>query len=323
MNVNDIYRALQRFDEEYLPFPPFIAAANLIEANIALYRETGLAHHLLVLGESGTGKSSLCRWVGRKYPRFALPERDVLPVLIVPVPPAATIASMVEVMLSGLGDPSPATGTASAKTVRVITLCRACRIEMILFDEAQHIHDRGQATTHYMVGDWLKSLIDQVGVPTVFLGLPRLELLLQVNEQLRRRFSRRVRLALGQSETETIHGECLQLFMSLGACLPVPLSCGALSWEELGMRLYYASDGRVAYIKKLLASALRHALETNASCIGPEVLEHAFTDELWWEGVGKLNPFHSAFEFRRLDRVNEPFERGIFKVRSRRESQTC
>ena len=39
--------------------------------------------------------------------------------------------------------------------------------------------------------DWLKHLIDEVGVPTVLLGLPRLESLLQINEQLRRRFSRR------------------------------------------------------------------------------------------------------------------------------------
>jgi DNA transposition AAA+ family ATPase len=60
-----------------------------------------------------------------------------------------------------------------------------------------------------MVGDWIKSLIDQTGVPTVFLGLPRLEQILQVNEQLRRRFSRRIRLALGQSDKSSIHAECL------------------------------------------------------------------------------------------------------------------
>ncbi|CAJ0691463.1 TniB family NTP-binding protein [Ralstonia holmesii] len=315
MSNIQIYRAIQRFDEEYLPFPPFVAAANLIESNIALYRETGVAHHLLVLGESGAGKSSLCKWIERKYPRFALRERDVVPVLVVSVPIAATIASVAEDMLAELGDPSPLAGTVSARTARVITLCHACRVEMILFDEAQHVHDRGQATTHYMVGDWLKSLIDQAGVPTVFLGLPRLEQLLQVNEQLRRRFSRRVRLALGQSDTETIYAECLQLFISLGACLPVPLSCGDCGWDELGMRLYYASDGRVAYIKKLMTAALRLALELDAASIGPELLEQAFTAEIWWQGVDALNPFNSAFEFRRLDRGNEPFEQGSFSVR--------
>ena len=174
MNDRGLFDALRRFDEEYIPFPPFVAAAKMIEDNLAIYRETGIAQHLLVLGESGTGKSSLCFWITQKYQRLSLPDREILPVLYVAVPPAATIASMVEVILERLGDPSPTTGTASAKTARSVLLCRACRVELILLDEAQHIHDRGLATTHYMVGDWLKSLIDQIGIPTVFLGLPRL-----------------------------------------------------------------------------------------------------------------------------------------------------
>lgn len=324
MNFKEIFDALQRFDEEYIPFPPFVVAVDAVKTNLVLFRETGIAQHLLVLGESGAGKSSLCRWIELQYPKFALPDRDVTPVLIVSVPSAATIASVATALLEKLGDPAATTGTVSAKTSRVIRLCRACRVEMILFDEAQHIHDRGRATTHYMVGDWIKSLIDQTGVPTVFLGLPRLEQILQINEQLRRRFSRRIRLALGQSDKSSIHAECLQLFRSLGSCLPLPLMCGQFGWDELGMRLYYASDGRVAYIKKVLASALRLALETGMAEIGPMLLEQAFTEEIWWEGVGKLNPFNPSFEFRRLDRGNEPFESGNFSsARKGRKEAVC
>jgi len=323
MNFKKVFDELRRFEEEYIPFPPFVAALDAIKTNLELFRETGIAQHLLVLGEAGTGKSSICRWVEHQYPRFALPDRDVIPVLIVPVPAAASISSMASAMLEKLGDPSALFGTISTKTSRVVTLCHACRVELILFDEAQHIHDRGQVTTHYMVGDWLKSLIDQTGVPTVFLGLPRLEQLLQVNEQLRRRFSRRLRLALGQSDKNSIHEECLQLFRSLGACLPVPLVCGAYGWDELGMRLYYASDGRVHYIKELLKAALRLALETDSVEIGPHFLEQAFTVQIWSEGVDKLNPFNSAFEFRRLDRYNEPFERGAVKVSSKMRLAKC
>lgn len=323
MNNQEIFSALQRFDEDYIAFPPFVTAVESIESNLNLYRETGLVEHLLVLGESGTGKSSLCRLIAQKYPRFDMPDRDVYPALVVAIPPAATIASVAEVMLARLGDPSPATGSVSAKTSRVVTLCRGCRVELVLFDEAQHIHDRGQVATHYMVGDWIKNLIDEMSVPTVFLGLPRLEQLLQVNEQLRRRFSRRLRLALGQSKGDSIHSECLQLFNSLGSCIPVPLSSGSYGWEEMGMRLYYASDGRVAYIKKLLVSAMRFAMETNTNEIGPAALEHVFINEVWWEGIGELNPFNPAFVFRRLDRGNEPFERGSYVVRKRGEKAAC
>ena len=252
---------LQRFEEQYIPFPPFVAAKDAIEANMVLFRETGLPAHLLVLGESGTGKSSLCRWLGAQHPTRKLPDRDMVEVLIVSIPPAATIAGIADQMLKALGDPVRVSGTVTHKTARVVTLCRQCRVQLILFDEAQHLHDRDDTHTHYMIADWLKHLIDEVGVPTVLLGLPRLESLLQINEQLRRRFSRRLRLALGQSDTDDIETECLQLFISLASCLEVGVSAVPYTWREMGMRLYYASDGRVAYVKKMLSAGLRHCLE--------------------------------------------------------------
>lgn len=39
-------------------------------------------------------------------------------------------------MLRQLGDPAPGIGTVSHKTARAIHLARACRVELLLFDEA-------------------------------------------------------------------------------------------------------------------------------------------------------------------------------------------
>jgi hypothetical protein len=299
---------LRRFEDQYLPFPTFVAAKDAIEANMRLYRESGLARHMLVLGEAGTGKSSLCQWLIRQHPRRRLPEGDRIGALAVAVPPAATLGGMADSILEALGDPWADRGTLTAKTRRIAILCRACKIELLLLDEAQHFQDRGDARTHYLVGDWFKHLVDNIAVPTVLLGLPRLELLLQNNEQLRRRFSRRVRLALGQSDTESIETECLQLFLSLASLIDTPVSSHPYTAQEMGMRLFYACDGRVAYVKKLLFSALQRALEADHDVIDVPLLERAFVDEIWWEGVGSLNPFNAAFQFRRLDRRGEPFQ---------------
>lgn len=304
----DLYTRLRAFDEQYIPFPPFVAAMNAIEANLQMFRETGVATHMLVTGEAGTGKSSLCRWLALQHPRRVLPERNLIEVLITSVPPSASISSVASAMLRSLGDPFPEKGTVTVMTTRIITLCRSCGVALLLFDESQHLHDRGNTKTHYMVGDWLKHLIDELGVPTVLLGLPRVEKLLQINDQLRRRFSSRRRLALGQSSIESIETECLQLFLSLVSLIDVPVSSKPYSAQEMGERLYFASDGRVAYIKKLLFAALRQALELDIDVIDPPMLEKAFTDEIWWEGIGKLNPFNPAFDCRRLDRGGEPFQ---------------
>lgn len=302
------YEHLLRFEEENIPFPPFMLALNAIEEQLATYRQTGLAQHLLVLGESGTGKSTLCRLLVERNPRQVLAERDVVPVLSVSVPAGATITNVASEILAALGDPHPSAGTVAVKTRRVLVLCRSCGVELVLFDEAQHLHDRGQIATHYLVGDWIKRLIDDLAIPSVFLGLPRLQRLLTVNEQLRRRFSRRVMLALGQNPEVAIESECLQLFISLVACFPIPIDYGDYGSGELGQRLYCASDGRVAYIKKLLQSVLTQAHTAKLDRVMPPDLEEAFTRDIWWEGIGKLNPFNPAFEFRRLDRAGEPFE---------------
>lgn len=308
MATADMYERLQNFDEQYIPFPPFVAAKDAIEANLQMFREAGVATHMLVTGEAGTGKSSLCRWLAHQHPRQVLLERDVVQILITSIPPAASVSSIASTMLQTLGDPHASKGTISQKTHRVVTLCRGCGVEMLLLDEAQHLQDRGDTKTHYMVGDWLKHLIDELAVPTVLLGLPRLESVLQVNDQLRRRFSSRRRLALGQSDTDSIETECLQLYLSLASLIDIPVHSHPYSEQEMGVRLYYASDGRVAYIKKLLFAALRRALDQDLDVIDAPLLEESFTTEIWWEGVGKLNPFNSDFECRRLDRGGEPFQ---------------
>lgn len=308
MSVTELYQDLRRFDEEYIEFAAFKAAADAIRANLEMFREVGMVQHLVVLGESGTGKSTLCRWLAAAHPRQRLPERDIVPVLVVAVPAAATIASMAEAILTPLGDPAPNRGSISEKARRIGKLVRGCKVEILLIDEAQHISDRGQSVTHYMVADWLKVLIDDMRVPTVFLGLPRLEALIQTNEQLRRRFSNRVRLSLGQDEHRTIREECLELFQSLGQSLPMKIRTEPFDENDLGVRLYYASDGRIAHIKKLMAGALRHAIEDGHDAIEPFLLERVFTEEVWWEGIGALNPFSDTFVHRRLDRAGEPFE---------------
>jgi hypothetical protein len=314
----EAFEALHRFNGEYLQFPPFVAAFDQIDGLLQLFRGTGVAQCLLVLGEAGTGKTTLCKTLLEKYPKIILPERDVIPVLSVPIPPAATIASVAESMLFRLGDPAPGIGTTSNKTARAIRLARACGVELLLFDEANHIQDRGQSPTQYLVGDWVKGVVDELGVPTVLLGLPRVADLLRVNEQLRRRFTRRLHMELGQDPDTPIATQCLQLFTSLTPSLPVPFSKGTMSWEELGQRLHFATDGRVSYLKVLLAGAIRAVFNNAIDELTIADLENAFTEEIWPQGVGALNPFHQSFEFRRLDRQAEPFERGAISGPSKK-----
>lgn len=306
-----IYDALEKFNAEYIQFEVFQKAFSVIEDNLSLYRQTGIAENILILGESGSGKTSLCHLIQKLYPRYALPERDVVTVLIVSIPANVTEASIVSTMLTVLGHPLPYQGSVTRRTAAFVTLAKACGVEMILFDEAQHLHDRGQDRSKTKVSDWLKQLIDALEIPIVFLGLPRTKSLLIVNDQLKRRFSKTIFLSLEYQHTEDLSKQCLQMLLSLSQTFPVRIVAGEYGWDEFSIRLYYATDARISYIKKLMAKLLKFALEAEYEEVSPDDFEMIYKQEIWWEAEGELNPFHPKFAFRRLDRGGEPFAPGL------------
>ena len=306
MQVNfDAYKSL---NGQYLKFPAFAAAHDQITENLNLYRKTGVAEHVMILGESGTGKTSLAKLFVAQYPRSISIDRDRIPVLWVSIPAAATIDATAEAILNHLGDPASTGGTISKKTNRLVKLSKGVGVEMLLLDEAQHIYDRGRTTTQYFVGDWLKTVMDDLAVPVCMLGLPRAAGLMQINDQLRRRFVRKLSLAVYVEGRDSGHDACAELFCSLAGAIGVSLSTGSLSWESLATRLHFASDSRIAYVRQLLLGSHQIAVNEGIKVITPEVLERAFKSSIWADGVGQLNPFNIAFELRRLDRLGEPFQ---------------
>jgi GTPase SAR1 family protein len=296
-------------DDSYLMFPAFEKAFNKMIESLETFRKTGVSQHLLITGESGSGKTTLANLFVQNYPRISHPDGEIVPVLYAAVPPAATIAGTAEAILTQLGDPAPSQGTVSVKTARAVDLARSCRVEMLIIDEAQHIQDRGKNQTQYFVGDWLKAFMDALKTPVTMMGLPRAHHLLHVNEQLRRRFTRTLKLAAGSGKNEANEAESLELFTSLVKSLPVKLERDPYTWGEMGLRLHFATGSRIAYVKLLLIGALENLIQMGDSALRVTHLEQGFITHIWSDGMKELNPFHSAFAFRALDHVGEPFHR--------------
>ena len=63
------YDSIKQLQSAYLMFPAFQASFERMDANLRLFRQTGIAQNLLVLGESGTGKTTLLNLIaGRLQP---------------------------------------------------------------------------------------------------------------------------------------------------------------------------------------------------------------------------------------------------------------
>jgi len=306
MDKTQFYAALQAFDNEYVNFSAFGNIISEMEKILDLSRSTGMVRNLLVTGESGCGKTSLARAFQMQHPKAHFAEQTVTPVLLVEVPSLGTVGAVAQAILRALSDPYPEKGRVADQTARIEILIRNCKTEMLILDEAQHIYDRGQRKTQYATADWLKTLVNAIEIPVVLFGIPRLENLLEVNVQLRRRFAAPMELSIGSPDDLGFLDANFDVINALAPALPIPLSLKKITTADLTRRIYFATDGRVGYLKRLLSIALQAAWENDDNEINIDTLEDAFT-QIWRNGVGALNPFSRDFVYRRLDRSGEPF----------------
>lgn len=261
---------------------------------------------LLITAESGCGKSTLRNEYAKDYPRFEMEDRTAIPVLHLELPSQPTVKNVAERILIELGDPFAEKGSAEGKTARIVTLLKECRVELVILDEFQHFVDRSSEKVEYKVADWLKSLINASKVPFVLMGLPRCKRILDVNEQLRRRFLPRVELRRFHIRTKNERQQFAGILKSLEKALPLEAP-SALTDTAVIPRIYYATHGIIDHTMKLVGESLNIVLSEHRPTIDQEVLRRAFERVIWAEASAQTNPFHSAFEERHLNKPGEPF----------------
>lgn len=242
-------------------------------------------------GQTGVGKTTICKTYANKYPRQVTREGTIVPILSVTIPAPATVKTVVTKMLWQLGDPAYDKGSIGNQTIRLIGLLKDCGVELIILDEFQHFIDRDSERVLKTVSDWLKTLILDTKLPIILIGLPESEQVLKLksNSQLSRRFANRYYLRpFGWQEDR---GSEFRTFLHmLESNLPF-LSGSNLASEETALRLYYASDGIIAYVMKLIRYGTYLALNQGRSPLNLDLLAKAFDQYVRADKPEKINPF--------------------------------
>lgn len=299
--------AVFEFRRKLIRHPAFTTAVQAIE-RCHLY-----GHHLveepdclLITGVSGAGKSTIRRTYAARYPREELEEITVIRVLELELPAAPTIKNVAERILMALGDPYPDKGSAEAKTGRIITLFKLCGVELVMLDEFQQFVDNSGGKIEYKVADWLKQLINATRVPFVLLGLPRCKRILEVNEQLRRRFLPQATLSPFSIKKKPEAIRFAEFLNTLNSQMPLSKPSAFIEPAVVPL-MFYATNGLIDYLMKLTSSAIQIAMEEKRDCIDIDVLRRAFESAIWSEVDRERNPFDSAFIPRLLNKAGEPF----------------
>ncbi|WP_080970760.1 TniB family NTP-binding protein [Burkholderia cepacia] len=300
------YARMKEVERILIPHRQFKDVVARLQHVLDLSRHGADPRHTLLVGESGTGKTWIARYIRSILPESESEDAHIKPVLVVETPTSPTLKSLAQAMLVALGDPLASLGNAEVKRLRALALMRQCRVRMLIVDELQHFLDHGSHNSPQSVADWLKSFVEDARIPCLLMGLPRSTAILTLNEQLRRRFSARIELVPFSIEREDEEIEFRTILNALDEMLPCQRRSG-LAEAETARRIYIATNGLIGYIRRLTTGAFELMVAANQPSIDRSLLQQAFVQEIWRGGQNELNPFHPKFSFRRLDRPGEPF----------------
>lgn len=268
-------------------------------------KTTGHASGLMITAPSGVGKSRLISHFKSLHPPVEEKDRIRIPVLVVETPPIPTVKGLVgEIQIALAGNTIG--GTTEFQTHRVRTLLRELKVEILIIDEFQHFVDRKLLNEFGKAADWLKSLINAANIPVVIFGLPRSVQVLEINEQLRRRFSSRYQMRAFDFENDEQRKEFKGVLKGIQKVLPLKCETN-LHEHNLALKFYFASDGIFDYLIKIIDGALEVAETADLNTLTMSMLAEAFVNKVWDECPEHLNPFSEKFINRHLTQSGEPF----------------
>ncbi|MDT7806723.1 MAG: hypothetical protein QOJ70_536 [Acidobacteriota bacterium] len=251
---------------------------------------------MLIIGDTGAGKTTLYRRYEQQHPRVETKERSIIPVLSSTIPVPATPKSLATKLLVKMGDPLAQSGTLLSQTLRLYVLLKRCEVRLIILDEFQHFIDRDSNKVLQTISDWLKELLNETRIPVVLIGMPKCEQILAANRQLKRRFAIHETLEPFRWKHDdpqiekTLRDDFRKFLSMLDKQLPLK-ERSHLADIEIAYRIYCATQGRVASIVNLIRRAVLITLSDGEELISMERLSRAYKERLEYDQPSVKNPF--------------------------------
>ena len=267
-------------EAEVIRHPNHVAATNAIFALHARYQRPGTpkrlkARGLLIVGDSGAGKSTALEDYWSRFPEIRLEDTkdgsfggvavppatlerledgNIRRVLWLEMPKRPTQRSFMAAILGSMGYKAGEHWNTDDIIKKIVFYADQLGVEVILVDEGHSLVAEGDAAATRDVIEFLKSLLNRIGIPIVIAGLPHLLQLRdkRIDKQMARRLHPSVHLrpySWGDRAGRIKFIALIKRFEDLLA-LPEPSN---LFVEANAARLYVGTGGEVGWVSKYLS----------------------------------------------------------------------
>ncbi len=237
----------------------FNDAIESIEATHDMYGTIGSG--MILYGEPGVGKSAILdTYVSSYLDSCENLETDELtrePIIKISIPSKPTINSLIVEMLEAVGH-SNLSGTQSALNVRLREFIKSQGVELLIFDEFQHLLREQAQTSTRNVLNYIKTLMDDTKVAVVMAGIPEGRNAIKAYDELFQR------MTFEQAEIQTynlkLKASCIEFVEFMHSIELILAGAGvkiiSLTNKTMLQRVWLASNGRVRLIERLIAKVL-------------------------------------------------------------------
>jgi hypothetical protein len=296
------------FKKIFIPHDPVAKILQAVDATVAYCAETGEPQGMMVIAETGSGKSTLCAQIHHRYATKLQPlDVTLRPVVIMQVPKPATPVKLARALLRAIGDPLWDSKQGGDPRDRAIVLLKECKTRIILVDNFHDVPERRDRKGARTITNWYRDLVDDAQVVMVLLGIRVALKALEGNEQMERRFTQIKYMDYFDLATADQIVSWKKLLVRYDRELPLAERSNFDVGNTAG-RLFVATNGVFDYLMKLLRRAMSIAVARGSEKIEMADLKIAFDLERG-DILPGSNPFDPAFKIRNLDRPGEAFER--------------
>jgi hypothetical protein len=235
---------------------------------------------MAVLGEAGCGKTWLARHFLNQYPPYDETtdsgQQLVVPVLYMRMPSTRSITHTIQALLDALHNSYAKRDDVPTLTLALVRALKRARTQLVFFDEIQQLVDAAGAPAK-MIKNWLKNLIDEAGIPIVFLGLPNGKAILSGDE-----LGRRVTPIFSMSPFDfPISTRCSLPFTlkTLSDYLVQDVRLTLLRADQpipLAQRIWAAGGGRICSVRSLVFDASLRAAKAGREDITLDDLARSY-----------------------------------------------
>jgi hypothetical protein len=279
--------------------PYFIAATKKIAEYHELGKYSSEPQCLFIVGDKGTGKTTLLKSYLNEHPSYIDGNRTIKPVVLSTLFQPPYLRNTATALLMGFNDPRADKGSHGNMTKRVRGFINDCSVEALLVDELQELFDKNKNVLMKGNTNWLKYIIKEPkpNIAVVLCGLKgEAEQVFEKNSQLTDLFGDPIEIPPFSWEDNDFESPFNDVMRLIESQLPFNDVSG-LDNEPIAHGLFYASDGYLRPLMEIIVKASQFALGLGQEKLDIPLLYRAFEEKGAGIRKSKKNPFVDNFQF--------------------------